>query len=466
MLRKHLIGGKPRKERMKRSLSTQLFVFGLLIASLASAGTVYVPLPGTSTLGTFGVAPQIEVTNNGTQDATVNVVTIDTATDGTVRTGQPTPVVVQAKRTVLLAPTATFQGLYELSGPSGVYYSARLVGGSTGAPIGVTLPAVSSANMIAANSSLGLLGMLLAGTRTTDLTLVNLGQTASQCTIGLVQSDGTQITSATITMKPLSHRSFSNVLSGYVAAGGSIADVAAMISCTQNFFAFAEISDSATGEMVYLGPAANGSSTLAPPGQQPPPGGCGSGVTCFDAAGTFFTATAANAVGRQTFSAPLGTYSRITMRLDVTLAQFYAPDPTGKHLIFWFVVRRNFNMLGMLYFRGPNRSIALARHGIGLTHPQKISVERPFAGQPGHTYRCALDYNAGAQTWVLTITDLSDNTVKATLASVPNVNQVTIGAADNPLTIDTGFPVVGNPDEVPSLNWQWSNLHIELTPLN
>ncbi|MGE5233621.1 MAG: hypothetical protein ACM3OB_05880 [Acidobacteriota bacterium] len=455
---------------MNRTLA--LLFAGLLgAARLAAAGTAYVPLPGTSAVGSFAFTPQIEITNNAAQGSYVQVVTIATNTDGTVRNGQPTPVGVPAKRTVLLAPTATFQGLYELSGASGMNFSARLSGSGQGAPIGMTLPVISSANLMPANGTIGLLGLLYAGTRTTDMTLVNLGQTASQCGIVLLKADGTPMTSVTISMLPLSHRSFPNVLSGYVPAGTSISDVAALVSCDQNFFAYAQIDDSATGELVYVGPAAQGTSTLAPPGSTPPPppSGCtpGSGVTCFDTSGLVFSATTGSPVGRKTYTAPQGIYGRIVFRVDVQPNSWFAADPTGKHLVYWFVLRRNFNMLGMLYFRGPGSggNIALARHGIGLTHPQKITVQRTFAGTLGHTYRCLEDYNAAAGTWTLSITDQTTGQLVTTLASVPNVSQVQIGPTDNPLTIDMGFPVVGNPDEVPGINWKWSNMHLELYPL-
>ncbi len=452
---------------MNRKLSLAFAV--LLAARVASAGTVYVPLPGISAVGNVSFAQQIEITNTGTQDGNASVVTLQTTTDGTVRSGQPTPVTVQAQHTVLLAPTATFQGMYEITGTSGMYFSARLAGAGQGTPIGMTLPVVSSANMMPAGGTIGMLGLLDAGTRTTDMAIVNLGQTASQCGIVLLRSDGTEMTSVTITMKPLSHRYFPDVLSGYVPAGTAISDVGAYVTCDQNFFAYAQISDSANGELVYVGPAAQGNSTLVPPGSTPPPtGGCGSaGVTCLDAAGPVFTATTANPVGRQTFTAPIGIYGRVVFRVDVQPNSWYQPDPSGKHLVYWFVLRRNFNMLGMLYFRGPGSggSIALARHGIGLTHPQKITVKQPFTAQLGDTYRLVQDYNAAAGTWTLTITDQATGTLVTTLASVPNVNQVQIGPSDNPLTCDMGFPIVGNPDEVPGIGWNWSNMHIELYPL-
>ena len=45
------------------------------------------------------------------------------------------------------------------------------------------------------------------------------------------------------------------------------------------------------------------------------------------------------------------------------MGQWYAPDPQGKVLIYWFVIDKNLDMPGMLYFRGPGPggNVALVR---------------------------------------------------------------------------------------------------------
>ena len=57
---------------------------------------------------------------------------------------------------------------------------------------------------------------------------------------------------------------------------------------------------------------------------------------------------------RVQFPAPAGVATRLRLTLDVTVGPWYAPDPAGKTLIYWFVINRNFDMAGLLYFRGPD----------------------------------------------------------------------------------------------------------------
>ena len=157
------------------------------------------------------------------------------------------------------------------------------------------------------------------------------------------------------------------------------------------------------------------------------------------------------------------TTTRLRLSLDVTVGPWYPADPVGKHLIYWFVVNRNFYMPGMLYFRGPGTSgdVALVRQGMGLTHPNKITMKEPFAAQIGHTYHCDNDYDMGRGVYTVTITDLTTGQVAVVLTGVPNVSSYTFKPGDN-LTIGMGFPVVGNPDEVPCIGWTYANVHAEV----
>ncbi|MES1211590.1 MAG: hypothetical protein ABUL63_04565, partial [Acidobacteriota bacterium] len=145
----------------------------------------------------------------------------------------------------------------------------------------------------------------------------------------------------------------------------------------------------------------------------------------------------------------------------VTVGSWYTGDPDGKHLIYWFVVNKNLDLPGMLYFRGPDQYTAMARHGINLKHPQKIKIVQPFQATPGRTYRVENDYNMAAGTYIVTISDVATGEVKAVLNGVPNVTKYTLKAGDNFL-IDMGFPEGAVPDEVPGYGWTWSDARIEV----
>jgi hypothetical protein len=434
-------------------LARTLFLAALSVAGAAQAGTVYIPVPGNATVGTASYQVQVAVANTGAQTVNLKQVLLPTDTDGTQRPNPPGTTQILAGRTTVLQPGAAFKGLLEISGDSTVSYTARLAGSGPGR-MGVYLPVITSSNQVPAGQTAVLQGLLSGSGRSADLDLVNLSPTASQCTATLTQTDGTVIgTPATFALKPLSHRSIGNIFSG-----GSASEVRAAVTCTGSFFAFALVSDAATGEITYVGPAGSGTSTLTLPGQ---PAACPDGATCFDAKGIVHQPTPANPVHRVQFPAPAGIAKRLRMSLDVTVGPWYPNDPMGKHLIYWFVVNRNFDMAGMLYFRGPTASTALVRHGMELTHPQKLKIEQPFAAVIGHTYHCDNDYDMARRVYTVTVTDLTTGQVAVTLTGVPNVSSFPLKATDNFL-IDMGFPEGVNVDEVPSFGWTYANVHVEV----
>jgi hypothetical protein len=450
---------------MSRSLLSSLLLATLGAVGTAHAGTVYVPLPGQATAGTSTYEVQVSIVNTAAAPATVNQALLASDSDGTQRSGVTTSsLAVNGGQTSVVKPGATFSGLLELSGATDFRYSARLVNVGAGG-LGIDLPLITSSTVTKANGRLSVQGLISDATRTADLALVNLATTGSQCTVNLARSNGSPLgAAATVSLSPLSHRYFANVFSGLIDASG-VADARAQVSCTQDFYAYGVIKNSATGELALAQPAASGDSTLGGSSGTPPPtgGGCGStGVTCFDASGIVHQPTPVNPVGRVTFTIPQAVYTRFKMAMDITVGQWYAPDPAGKALIYWFVIDKNLDMPGMLYFRGPGSggNVALVRHGIGLTHPQKGKIQKSFQAMIGHTYHCENDYDMGRGVFTVTITDKGTGQVQTVLTDVPNVHLYASRPGQH-FIIDMGFHENAVPDEVPSFNWLYQNIHIE-----
>jgi hypothetical protein len=431
----------------------------LCAAGAAHAGIVYVPSPGLAPVGGSTYEVQISIINTAAAPGDVQQALLATNSDGTQRPTPPSTVTVQSGKTAIVKPGAAFRGLVELNGSNDQRYSARLTGTGPGR-LGVYLPVITSDNLIAGGKTVYLQGLLGGSGRTTDLTLVNLASTASQCTAALVQADGTVIVAPTpILMKPLSHVMVADVFAGASAVDGRLA-----VSCPQNFFAYALISDAATGEISYVGPGGNGASGIGGP---PPANGCPTGAICFDAKGVVHQPTPANRVHRTTFPAPAGAATRLRLSLDVTVGPWYPAAPAGKGLIYWFVVNKNFDMFGTLYFRGPDpsqpaqpQSQAVFRHGLELTHPQKIKVIQPLPAQVGHTYHCEENYDLKNGTLTVTITDTATGLITSQLSGVPNLHAWSFKAGDTFL-IDMGFPGTTF-DEVPTDGWTYANLHLEV----
>jgi len=446
-----------------RSLSRpMLATFALLGAAAlaagpAQAGTVYVPLPGVTNVGTATWDAEITIANASPTPITLSGLLLAQDTDGTLRTGlTPAVLNVGTAQTLLVRPGGSFVGLAELAGSPNARYAARLAGKGSVGQMGVALPVISSSNAAAGGSGLSLQGLSASATRSTTIVLVNLASSASQCTVTLLNAAGAALgTPSTSNLKPLSQLDLANVLNGQ----GALADARAHISCTRNFFAYALTTDGSTGEIAVVEPAGSGESSLTRPGEEP---ACPTGATCL-ASSILFQPTPTNPVGHVIFPAPAGTFTRARLSMDVTIGQWYPADPDGKHLVYWWVINKNIDMLGMLYFRGPEASTTMARWGMGLKHELKKKHVEPFVGIPGHTYRVVNDVDMGGGIFAVTITDLATNAV-VTILDTPNVPKITLKSTDR-LLIDMGFKEGAVPDEVPSFNgWTYTNVRVQLIP--
>lgn len=304
---------------------------------------------------------------------------------------------------------------------------------------------------LSAGRTLILEGLVSGGTRTSGLSVANLAGSAAKCSVNLTDADGKALGTVSVTVAPRSDRYL-----GDLFAGQSLAGARAEVSCDRTFYAFAVIPDRETGAVAVVDPIALAAADAVTPCT------AGSRVVCFDAKGIVHQPTPSVPVKRVGFPLPANTYTRVKMSLDVTVGPWYKQDPDAKHLIYWFVLNKNFDMLGMLYFRGPNTYTALSRYGIGLTHPQKIKLVKPFKATPGRTYRCENDLDMEKGKITITVTDTTSGE-KVTLTGRANVSQLTTKAADR-LLIDMAFPEGKTPDEVPSYNWTYKDIHVEAYP--
>jgi hypothetical protein len=126
-------------------------------------------------------------------------------------------------------------------------------------------------------------------------------------------------------------------------------------------------------------------------------------------------------------------------------------------MLFWLVKDKNFNMFGYASLRGPETHQALLRHGIGLTHANKLRIVQPMTITPGKTYRLDYVYDTAIQVVDLAI---SDGSTTVHLTGPPNVGSFSFGPTEK-IVIDMGFTGV-NPDEQPTFGWVYRDLHVEL----
>jgi hypothetical protein len=337
--------------------------------------------------------------------------------------------------------------------------ASLFVAGAAQAKIAAGLPEVTPDSVFHGGQTVSLQGLSVSTATATHLNFMNLAATGNRCSLALTTAAGVAMGPVTsLTLRPNENRPFFNVFERLIEAYGTT-EAQATVSCDKDFYAYALLAHGSEPLTVVTPLATTETVELA---DAVPP--CPTGALCSDAPGVDYIPGPPPGpplpVGRVTFPAPNGSAKRFLMTMDVTVGPWYAPEPTGKHLIYWFVINNNKDMPGLLYFLGPNKNEAFARHGLQLTHPQKLKIIRPFAAQVGHTYHIENDYNLALKSFKITITDVATGEVAVTLGGKPNLQTYNVKANSNYL-IDMGFYPNKVPTEVPSYGWIYSNLHVE-----
>jgi hypothetical protein len=319
-------------------------------------------------------------------------------------------------------------------------------------------PVDAAENAFQGGQTLALRGLYASDSIAAHLAFVNLVKSTNRCTLALADAGGASLGHVvSLTLAGKETRPALDVFGGLVSR---LTETQATISCDQPFYAYAQVADGDTGRVDTVAPELSADALVLPEKVAT----CPTGALCFDAPGIDHIPAPppGMAVGRVSFDAPPGVATRLRSTVNVTVGPWYPKKPDGKHLIYWFVVSKNIDMPGLLYFLGPNKSEAFARHGIGLTHPQKIKVIKKFKAKVGHTYHVDNDYDMAGGIYRITITDMAAGGAGTVLVSKPNVTSYTIKPAAKFL-FDMGFNLPGadNPDEVPSYGWKYANVHIE-----
>lgn len=443
---------------MSQNVACCLLLAALSTAGVAHARVVYVPLPPIAE-GSDGLyETRVSLHNGASGSLAADPYLFSKGLEAAPRKSR---LAIKGGETSELKLPGRADGLLRISADDAVAPVARMVGTDPRKGIDVELPLITDENRFQGGRTLSLDHLLVSTASASNLALVNLAQTDNLCTLSLATGDGAGLATTSLNLRGLENRAFVNVFERLIEEGSTFETPArASFSCAQDFYAYALVTDLVTGRIEAVTPQdATPEQAAQKPATVPV---CPTGAVCFDAQGTVFIPAPLPGVpvGRVTFPAPAGVAKRFRLSLDVTVADWYKQDPAGKNLIYWFVINKNIDMPGLLYFLGPNKNEAFARHGMGLTHPQKIKIIRPFAAKVGHTYHVDNDYDMANQTYKITVTDTATNLVVVTLNGKPNVTSYTVKPGSNFLC-DMGFFPDKVPTEVPSYKWKYANVHVE-----
>jgi hypothetical protein len=254
---------------MKKLLSTVLVLAGAALP--AAAQTIYLPYVQNETLGNNQVRTRIWVSNTSDANRLFSTFFLAAGLDGSTVRPELTKIGVAPQGTTIAATSGNI-GMLEVTGAPQIRYTGVLetVDGR-GQVIGsATLPLIGSENLLAKDVTVFLQGLIKSANRTSGVGIVNLAQTASQCSLTFRQANGTPIGSAAlVTVAPLSMRFFSDALG--VLGQTALSDARVQVSCNTSYYPFAVTLGTDGSDPAFVGPASTGSSKLSPPGVTPPP---------------------------------------------------------------------------------------------------------------------------------------------------------------------------------------------------
>lgn len=322
----------------------------------------------------------------------------------------------------------------------------------------VDIPAISSANVLAAGSSAYLQGIEHGNTSgvLTDLGVFNLGTTAAACTMNVTGPTGTPIaTGVNFSIPALSSLVYADYFGG--ATGIEVpANSWSKITCDKAFWAMGVRHNANNGATRLVQPTNTlAQSTLTQPGTQPPPppppppGGSFN----FRLPGQFLECTRYNKFWKTSLSdgrVAGKTMKRIVVDFDVYQAG-WDPQKTV-HIYMWLQ-------------NGPSWSSGLFGYLVGtksgstkikVTYGASTQVVAGLSGQPGGTYHVHYEWNGTTRQVIVKLTTQGG----ATRASKTlNLSKSTFNVGG--MFFATGSWPTGDGPEALQYGWKYSNLNVD-----
>ena len=429
----------------------------LLAAAVASAGTLYVMPARVGAIGDRTYETEL-VVSNPTQQAlrfTVHEIAMDA--DGTQRpaSAHSAPITVPPRATLVIDGLVDDDAgsMLEVAADEPLLVDARVrVRPSAGGRLGTSLPVVSSRNLRAAGNRYQVQGLQRGSGTSTAFGVVNLAHETSSCSFWVFGATGNQVLSVQMTLAPLSHRFYPDVLG--VIGVPSASDVRVEVVCDRPSYAYAIVEGPQTGDFNLLEPSLSGASALTLPGGNA--GGCPPGAFCFDLPD--FTPTPGNAISvTELQGLPSGAVFD-SVRVEMTFRHGgWHSTAYGLHGLFWLSLNdtSHANTFGYVNVRGPNRN--LIAHLANVDLPPPLDPVRSTAGVellPNRTYHLEYLYDGPSRLMRTVLRDASG----AVIAQISDV------APTNRVRVQDGFTMQlalhRELVEVPTFGWQYQNVRV------
>ncbi|HEV7508770.1 MAG TPA: hypothetical protein VGS07_28075 [Thermoanaerobaculia bacterium] len=455
------------------------------IAGPAFAGTVYIPIPDPGGLNGGANSVKIWLSNSGTAPSTVTTTLLEADTDGTHRSAPGTQNTIAPGQTILFSGSGA-PGKVELveivADSTDVAINARLTSLGKGGLLAYSeLPVISSANLFASGKTATVQG-LGRDSQTGDVSslgIVNLGQQAAQCTVKIFRANGSQVVPPVpLALKPLSFLYFSDTL-GILNELNAV-DARIQVSCNQSFYIYSTFFSGTTSQLLFLSPAAAGSSLTAPGGATPPPPSPPPpppppptptpnptptvAGNVFQVQGLFHTPT----VGHEKKQYLIGlnhaiNSKKVVVDLDIIPGPWNTAKQAANHALIW-LYRGKFrsNTIANVNAFAPSKSSLKMNENLDLPAGGVAAKDVPVPWEKGTLYHLHYVYDFATNSITCDLTS-GGRTVKS-MAMNGTSKQKAVNIPTQGMTVEFGhYPNQSGP-EVASYGWQYLNLRIEFVP--
>lgn len=449
---------------MRKTLAGCL-VLPLLTTAAAFAGNVYIPVPDATGKNGGTHALQVWITNSGTAQKPYSATLLLPETDGTKRPGKAPESPVPAGRSIRIGNLGTpgKVGLLEIAADAQMTVEARVSSTmASGQSSQGTAPVISTENLFEPSETAVLngLGRNETAGESTNLGIVNLGTARATCVLRAFRSNGTQISSnISLSFQPLSLRHFADAFA--LLREPQAADARLEVSCSQPFYAYAEIVSNS--QIVYVVPSASGASGIGGGGGGTTPTPTTPGAVVVKHDGVLHTAANGNEKKRIDINLerPL-TVKKLILEMDFIPGPWNRSKSPANHAIVW-LYRERFrgNTIANVNAFSPKSTLKTAQN-INLGPGIAEAAEAGVAWEQGKRYHLKHTYDAQNRK---VITELSAGGQLIKRLEIPATTSG--GVLDIPsrgLIVEFGHWGFEPGPEVASYGWQYSNLKIEFIP--
>lgn len=430
----------------KTFLPAAVAVLSLLVAGVASAGIVYLPLAVNQNVdGTFH-RTVLWATNTGQSASQVEVRYIASGVDG-VEGGETVKVNVPPGASLPIG-TPPGSGFAEVAADETVVFVAELkTFDATGKPVSsAAMPLIDAANLLPSGELAHLLALERStGTAHTDLGLINLSPEATECTIRAFRPEGKQILgTARVAVPALAHREFPDAFA--ILGETSIDGARFEATCDAPYYAYATHFGVQPDAVHFVAPASGGPAALASPI---------AGGTLVEMPGTFFTAVPGKSILEIPLPIEAGQqFSSITIEFDLATQRF----PTN---LFTATVGLLRPVRGGLYWNhtvragGRFRSVLDMGVGDGLVHRGESNVWTEHTN-----YRVAAIYDTSIGTIDFQL--YRGNQLVEQL--IGSIGKFDLSHSGEGIRVVFGLSKVYDNAFFPPYNWRFSNLRVSGVP--